>query len=272
MVSAGMSTPGAFPALSKAQIKTLARLHHKKYRNDDGLFVAEGAPSVREALRYGRVQCLLLDAHLTETAELLTILELAREAMVPVFSTTTATLERLCEAQTPQGLAAICPRLTARLDDIVQCRRPVVFLDGLQDPGNVGAIIRTAAALSAGGVICAVNCADVFNAKTVRATEGGLWKLPLAWDCDPAPTLAALRDKNYKIYACTADPAGADFLTSPLTADAVYMFGNEKRGLSAAALAQATATLHVPIQQDSESLNVAVSAGILLYHAYRLIR
>jgi RNA methyltransferase, TrmH family len=169
--------------------------------------------------------------------------------------------DQLSETKTPQGVLALFerprttpPELFARRDAIV------VALDGVQDPGNVGTIVRLAAAFGAAGVALLPGCADAFGPKAIRASAGAILSVPVA-----SVTTADLLDCGLPLFAAAGDGATID----PPARGAVLIFGSEGSGVSAELRAQATA-IAIATTGRVESLNVAASAAILLSRAYAM--
>ena len=182
---------------------------------------------------------------------------------VPITEVTDAELVELATTEHPQGVVAVYEPRTWTLDTLPFApRKPVVVLDGVQDPGNVGTIARTALAFGAGGLIALPGTADLTNPKAVRAGMGAFFKLPhchasadelLAWCARNGVALWAATLDGEVIEPCS--PA------EPLA----LVFGNEGGGIGEPVLAHAARKVSIPIHMEAESLNVAVAASILLY-------
>lgn len=143
-----------------------------------------------------------------------------------------------------------------------------VFGDGLQDPANVGAIVRTAAALDAAALWLTSDSVDVFNPKVVRAAAGTILSLPVFRRDDPSPLIA----RGCKLLAADASAGGTTSLVEidRVPARLLVAFGNESRGLSQKTAKVASVRFHIPLARGVESLNVAASAAIALFHLGRL--
>jgi TrmH family RNA methyltransferase len=177
-----------------------------------------------------------------------------------------ALLQKISGTESSPGTMALVQAPQWKLEQLFQGRALVVVLDGLQDPGNAGAILRTAEAFGSTGVILLKGTASPFNPKTLRASAGSLFRVPFLHGVDPAAALAALREAGVRLYA--AVPAAVRPVAEvDLTVPCGLIIGNEARGVSpdwrAAACEVSIPTAGV------ESLNAAVAAGILLYEASR---
>ena len=171
--------------------------------------------------------------------------------------------DSLAETKSPQNVIGLFHRPSATLDQLFAREQSIVIaLDGVQDPGNVGTVVRLAAAFDANGVVLLPGCADAFSPKSIRASAGAILTVPVV-SCSTADLLAC----NWPIIA--ADPRGET--ADPPAQHAVLAFGSEGSGLSPA-LANAARTIAVPMSPRIESLNVAASAAILMARSYALRR
>ena len=142
-----------------------------------------------------------------------------------------------------------------------------IVLEGVQDPGNVGTVIRTANAFGIGAVILTGDCADLYHPKTVRATMGAIFRQPVL-EMDLAFLADFLKDHGLPLYAAALDPQAVDLREVSLRHAAVAV-GSEGRGLSAALIDISEKNVIIPMQADSESLNAAVAAAVLMWEAVR---
>lgn len=169
--------------------------------------------------------------------------------------------DALAETKSPQNVIGLFERPSAAAADILRKRKTVaVVLDAVQDPGNVGTIVRLAAAFDAAGVLLLPGCADPFGPKAIRSSVGAILNVPVA-----RITVAELLDARVNLIA--ADMSGA--ATDPPSRDAVFVFGNEGSGVSEELMRAATA-IAIPMSARVESLNVASSAAILLSRSFVL--
>lgn len=175
-------------------------------------------------------------------------------------------MQTLSPAKTPQGVLAVCtlrePELPAALEG-----RHYVVLDGVQDPGNVGTILRTADAFSADGLFLVNACADVFSPKTVRASMGAVFRCPV-WNCSPEELHDLLQRSQLPLYGAALREDTVDARTVDY-ARAVMAIGSEGRGLSPEMLALCDRTVKIPMSEHCESLNAAAAAAVLLWEMAR---
>ncbi|MCI7712369.1 MAG: RNA methyltransferase, partial [Clostridiales bacterium] len=167
---------------------------------------------------------------------------------------------------TPQGVLAVCGMRPQPLPEQLMGKRYMV-LDGVQDPGNVGTILRTADAFRADGLLLVNGCADLYNPKTVRATMGAVFRCPV-WSCGVEELRALLTASGLPLYgaALRADTVDARTLEYGRCAIAI---GSEGKGLSREMLAACDQTALIPMSEHCESLNAAAAATVLLWEAAR---
>jgi len=175
-------------------------------------------------------------------------------------------METLSPVKTPQGVLSVCALPEQALPELLPGRRYVV-LDGVQDPGNVGTILRTADALGADGLFLVNDCADLYSPKTVRASMGAVLRCP-AWACGPQELRALLTRSGLPLYGAALRSDTADVRELDYTRAAVAI-GSEGRGLSEGLLALCDRTVRIPMAAHCESLNAAAAASVLLWEMAR---
>lgn len=235
-------------------IKRLKALKNKKGRQEaDGLFLVEGESCVEEALVYGQVECILARRETPLTQE-------AEHRGVRVILVSDRVLEAVASVKTAQEVLA-----AARLMKRPFPLSPGLFvaMEDVQDPQNVGAILRTADAAGAAGAILSPDCADVTGPKAVRASMGSVFHLPIWTPEEFLFGLRELQEAGVQIVAGSLHGQQG----GPLPKNACILIGNEARGLSKEALELADLRYTIPIYGQAESLNAGVAAGILLYRA-----
>lgn len=228
------------------------------YRRSCGEFLCDSPKLLEEALLHsGGLRTVVC----TEGTGLPSIPEGVRQVAVPP-----DVMKSISPAQTPQGVLAVCAMASAVLPEVLAGKRYVV-LDGVQDPGNVGTILRTADAFSADGLFLINACADLYNPKTVRATMGAVFRCPV-WTCDIPVLRRLLTASGLPLYgaALRADTVDARTLDYGRCAIAI---GSEGRGLSQELLAVCDQTALIPMRSHCESLNAAAAATVLLWEAAR---
>ncbi len=260
---------------------TLRDLQRRKARGRRGLAIVEGVRLIEEALGAGlKFRGALVAPDLDRTARGSALrAELGRHA-VPVEQVSARTLEQLADTETPQGILAVVePRKWIPDELPVGDRGVALVIDGVQDPGNVGTLIRTAHALGAAGTVVLRGSADVLSPKALRAAMGATFRHPVV-ALDDGAFIAWARKRGLTLWAAAADGAplhralasGGRGTGEGGRADAGpigVIVGNEGAGIRPHLNAVSTRRVAIPLAQGAESLNVAVAAGILLYEVLR---
>lgn len=229
----------------------------RKYRKASGEFLCEGPKMLAEAARWGfEPQTILAcsEAELLEWEGRAARTVLVEEEL----------LAYAADTETPQGVLFTC-RIPETEDRLPGQR--LLILDGVQDPGNVGTIMRTADAFGADGLVLLPGCADPWAPKVVRATMGACFRLPVL-SSSLEDLTEQLKEEGIPLYATALRDDTMDIRDADLSRAAVVI-GSEGRGVSAAVLANCEATLKIPMRERCESLNAAMAAGIVLWEAWR---
>lgn len=242
-------------------VQRLRDLKNAKARRSEGLFLVEGEVMIREALKCGlRMREAAAEESCMDFAE-----ELAHQGQ-RVSIVSRSLLESICETRTPQGVCASFEAPEALSQACLPKR--IVALDGVQDPGNVGTIWRTADAAGFQALILGSGSADPLSPKVQRSAMGSGFRLPYVQVENLANCLSRLRADGWHVIA--SDLQGADFYArGDLGEKMVLVIGNEARGISEAARNAANVRLKLPMRGGAESLNAAVAAGIMMYELMR---
>lgn len=238
-------------SVNNLKIKQIAKLHARKERKKTGQFLLEGFHLVEEAAKSN----IDIEMILTVNPDKLT--EVMVQNSKQQYEITFKIAEKLSQTEAPQGIYAVCNMPT--IDDVTLNR--AVYLDRIQDPGNVGTIIRTADAAGMDAVIIAKGTVDIYNDKVLRASQGSVFHIPVfEMDFEEA------RQKvNGKVMGTSIENS-VDYHQVEKADSFLLVLGNEGQGVDEVILNQTDVNLYVPIHGKAESLNVAVCAGILMYH------
>lgn len=248
----------------------------RKGRAAASAFLVEGPHAVGAALAAPSHQVrelFITDAAADrETA----LLRAAAGRGIPVRTVTDRALASIRDTVTPQGVVAVVSTPVLGLADAIgEDSRLLVGLDQISDPGNAGAVIRTADAAGADAVIATAGSVDLWSGKVVRSTAGSVFHLPLVADASIESAVGAARAHGVQVL-CTAGDGEADLDdlidSGALAAPTMWLFGNEAHGVSDAARALADRTLRIPVYGAAESLNLAAAAAVCLYASARVLR
>jgi TrmH family RNA methyltransferase len=247
------------------RLLTLARdLKRRKARQRRGLFVAEGVRTVEELVRSEiKIDGILIAPQLEDAPRGVGLLAKIQGLGLTVESVGPLEFASAAETESPQGVLALAPIPAATLDDLTSLGTlRLLILDAVQDPGNVGTIVRTAAALGADGVVALPGTVDLWNAKVVRSGMGAHFHFPAvhcSWE-----QLEGFRSKRgLELWGADTDGEAIGSMRPPKRLGLVV--GNEGAGLSTAVRASLDRLVSIPMSDRTESLNVAVATGILLH-------
>ena len=240
-------------SLKNPKVAAWKALKDRKGRRESGCFLVEGRKMVEEALA---------SAFDVETVLVQEGMELPDGLTMPVYELPEHVLTAVCDTKTPQGIAAV-----VRMKEQTALGGHIVVLDGVQDPGNVGTILRTADAFDCDGVFLVNACADLYNPKTARATMGAIFRRE-AYTVTAEELFALLRKSGVPLYG-TALRDDTVPLAEANLARAAVAIGSEGRGLSQQVLDECAKTLKIPMNPRCESLNAAIAATVVLWEMYR---
>lgn len=248
---------------SKRQLAVARSLGSRKGRDESGLFAVEGVRLCEELAGAGwPVEFALLSESAEPAAR--RAAEKLQALKIPVFDAAAHEFASVSDTVNSQGLLAAARCREARWDALKFSPRAVVLaLDAVSDPGNVGTVIRTAAWFGIDAVLLGRGCADLLNPKTVRATMGGIFHLPVCRDVPLAEALPRLKQQSFALAAATMD-GSAEWTSWARPARVALLLGSEAHGVAPELLTLAGARYTIPRSGAGESLNVAVSAGIFL--------
>lgn len=247
-------------------VKKVRGLHVRSQREKNQLFLLEGVKLVNEALdkniaiqeiivsssflKEGRGQCLNKD-------------------ITSFYVVDDKLFAELTNLESPEGIIATAPFFHFSLSQLLETSTNplVVLLVAIQDPGNLGTILRTAVAASATLVVLTKGTVDPYSPKVVRSASGAHFSLPIVQETSPHEAIAKLKKHGLKILLC--EPQGnKPYWDSELTKPLALVFGNEGQGFAESTLSLADEIITIPMNSNCESLNVAVSAGIILFRAH----
>lgn len=257
-------------------VKDAAALAEKKHRDAAGCYIVEGPNLIKDALAQGVVlRTIFFQQQETMNAgreeEWTQIRALAFESSRPIqiFSLSREAFGKIAQTETPQGVLAVAEKKKTTEEDIFKVKGGnVLVLDRIQDPGNLGTLLRTAEAAGLSGVLLLKGCGDVYSPKTVRAAAGTLFRLPLLWVSSPAEAMAILHKNNKRIYAAAARDSTFYFRCA-LAENAAIIVGNEGNGVAEEFRKGADQIISIPMEGGIESLNAALAGGIIMYEALR---
>ena len=236
-------------------------LKTSKGRAEKGMFMIEGMRSVNDAYdKNADIECVILKDGTS----------LNTKFSCPVYTFAPKLFAEISETVSPQGALALCRVIKNIAEDILSMdKNCVVLCEKLQDPGNIGTVIRTAHAADCGGVILSNGCCDLYNPKIIRATMTGVFSVPVVQNMESHAGIEYFRKAGYKIVAGALCDGAVDFYSADLSGKILVIIGNEGNGVSEQTLSLCDLVLKIPMRSDAESLNAAVAGSVMIYEAYR---
>lgn len=246
-------------SIHNQHVKNWKKLQTKKYRRQTGRYLLDGWHLVQEAHKADIeiLQLIGTDEQLDAHQDLI---DLSAE----VYQVTEEIMRHITETVTPQGIAAVVAMPNAHQVPSAPLNGAWLLLDRVQDPGNVGTMVRTADAAGFTGVVVGDRSADLFSPKVVRSMQGSQFHLQM-YEGDLSKWIEDFKQVDAPVYGTQLNPAAKSFRDVHPGATFALIMGNEGHGMSKELLAQTTANLYIPMRGEAESLNVAVSAGILMF-------
>lgn len=251
-------------------IKEVKALSKKRDRTKKGLFIAEGLRFVQSAVEVkAGIDLILYSESIFRTEEGSSFVkELEAKEQYKILEVEEKLMVELSDTQSPQGILAVVQQPRWQWDNVIKENGFIMVLDRVQDPGNLGTIIRTADAAGVDGIVTIKGTVDVFNPKVLRSTMGSIFELPviegLEWDA----LEAKLKDNEYTVLA-TALEDSVEYDSLDYRSSTAMIIGNEANGISSEILESVDHRIIIPIVGSAESLNAGVAAAVVMYEVLR---
>lgn len=255
-------------------IKEAAKLATKKHRDLQACYIVEGPNVIREAMAQKiKLQHLFfVESTALPSSRLAELDGLKRQVdqiRVKAYEVSAEAFSKIVQTDTSQGVLAIAEKKVFTEKEFFRNKEGnVLVLDRVQDPGNVGTLLRTAEAAGLSGALLLKGCGDVYAPKTVRAAAGTLFRLPLLFAENPAEAITLLHKYNKTIYVAAAQ-AETYYFDCPLRENAAIVIGNEGNGAAEEWIQKADRLIKIPMEGQAESLNAALAGGIIMYEVRR---
>ena len=259
---------------ANSRLKLLGKLRQRKNRKKEGLFIAEGVRLVEMAADSAwKISFALFSDSALEGERAKILAEGLKADGVTAIAVSDAIYGRLTNTESPQGVMAIVEN--GLLDEgslsglELSQNSQLLVLDGVQDPGNAGTIIRTADAAGFDGVICLDGTVDLLNDKAVRSSMGSLFNIPVAAEVSHDAFLAFCLKRGISLYVTALDETACPHFRADYKKKCAIVLGNEGNGVSDTMLKADGQRIYIPMSGSAESLNVAIAGAIVMYEAYR---
>lgn len=259
---------------ANAKLKLAAKLHAGKYRREEGLFVAEGVRLAEMAVKAEwPVNFAFVSDSAAADARVIKVVEALQRRSCPVYQMDKTLYNKASATVNGQGLLLVMGKRLFTWREVLKCpggNAPLLaVLDGIQDPGNAGTIIRTADALGCTGVVCLEGTVDLFSDKVVRSSMGSIFNIPFLDNVSREVFIDTCHDNEMNMLATALDKLALKHYLVEYNSPTAVVFGNEGSGISAEIMEAASSRIYIPMSGRAESLNVASAAAIVLYEANR---
>ena len=253
---------------TNARIKQIRNLAHRREREQTGIFFIEGIRIVSEAVQMGaEIEMLIYAPALLKSQFALELLSTQRDQGIPCLEVTAEVFKSLSVKEGPQGIGAVVRQRWERLDEVRLTNELCwVALDAAQDPGNIGTILRTSDAVGGRGLILLGNCADPYDPGALRASMGAIFSQRLV-KASFAEFAQWKRERAYTVVG-TSGAAKTDYRQASYVSPLVLLMGSERQGLSDGQQAICDLMVRIPMVGRSDSLNLAVATGVILYEIF----
>lgn len=241
------------------RIKELKKLHKKKYREENCAYLLEGFHLIEEAVAANAV---IKEIYVTQKGQREWQTWLDQLTDIELFLVTDEVMHALSDLPTPQGILAVVAR---EVMESPAFSGGWLLLDNVQDPGNVGTMIRTADAFGLAGVLLGQGTADLYSTKVLRSMQGSNYHLPVI-QMDLSHAVQQLKEQDFMIYGTELNEEATALNEVEKPTNFAIIMGNEGQGVSRELLNFTDKNIYIPMSGNAESLNVGVATGILLYH------
>lgn len=248
------------------QYKEWKKLQRKKYRNKNKLFLIEGIKMIEEAIYWeSSLEAILYSEKLFEVNGGKDLYKRISQKGVPIYKLEHILLKELCFTETPQGIIAIVQQPQYLVEDFISEKdSSIIILEELQDPGNLGTIIRTADAAGFDTILLSKGCVDLYNDKVLRSTMGSIFHLSVIQDLSLEQVIPKLIEEHYQVIGASLN-TDEYYHQIKYSSKKALIIGNEAHGISKTTAKLCTDLVKIPILGNAESLNAAIAAGILMY-------
>jgi TrmH family RNA methyltransferase len=253
-------------------VVSLGKLSLAKHRAEQGLFLAEGIKLSEEAAGLPEIRYILLRSD--DGTAPVPLLDLARRAPASarILVLPTQVFEKISTENAPQGIITVLAPLTRihRTLTAADCtedtaEKRILAVDSVQDPGNLGAVIRSAVAFGVDRIVLTDDCVDVYNPKTVRSAMGSLFKVRINVVSDLSEFIKALKAAGRRVFAAELRDGAISLAEAALTTSDTVIIGNEGHGIPVEISSLCTGSVYIPISGKTESLNASVAASIFIW-------
>ena len=252
---------------SNARIKRLVNLKKKrKLRDEEGVFLVEGIRMFREVPLDKLKEVYVSESFYKKEKD--TVKEVLKDSKIRVEELTDTVFSHASDTKTPQGILCVVEQMNHKISELTSAECPLIMvLDHLQDPGNLGTILRTAEGAGVTGILMDRECVDIYNPKTIRSTMGSIYRMPFLIVDDAVGFVKGLKARKICTYAAHLHGVHS-YREEDYTKGTAFLIGNEGNGLTDAMAEAAECLIRIPMEGKVESLNAAIASAVLMYEAH----
>ena len=253
---------------SNARIKRLVNLKKKrKLRDEEGVFLVEGIRMFREVPLDKLKEVYVSESFYKKEKD--TVKEVLKDSKIRVEELTDTVFSHASDTKTPQGILCVVEQMNHKISELTSAECPLIMvLDHLQDPGNLGTILRAGEGAGVTGIILDRGSADIYSPKVIRSTMGSIYRVPFIYTDDLHQTIGEVKKQGIHLYAAHLK-GKHNYEEENYTGPSGFLIGNEANGLTEEKAALADAWVRIPMAGKVESLNAAVAASVLLFETAR---
>ena len=259
---------------TNSTIVKIAKLSNKKYRNEENLFLCDGIKLLKEAIDFNaKIKYIIIKNDIKLDDEMIEKIKKCQKNGTMILCVTAQVFSKLTEESAPQGIITVCEFLEIQkrstIVENIEMEERIMMLESLRDPGNIGTIIRNAAAFGINRLIFSSDCADIYSSKVIRAAMGAIFKVKIDIVGDFIGTIKSLKKCKKRILSATLGKNSLILGKIELSSKDVIIVGNEGHGISDEVIAASDETIFIPMCENTESLNAAIASSIFMWELYK---
>ncbi|SDY32717.1 TrmH family RNA methyltransferase [Tindallia californiensis] len=251
---------------SNIMVKKATTLHLRKHRKKSQQFLLEGAHGIKDALKStSSIECVFYDEKIKSSPDGKSLIQELEDEKISAFHVTEPVMKKIADTSTPQGIVAIVSMPVHEVKQVLENSSYVLILDAIQDPGNMGTLIRSADAAGFDAVILMPGCTDPYSSKCIRSATGAMLFLPVVETSSFGEILSIMEAKEYHILGA-ALTNGISYTQVECRAPIALIIGNESKGICPDILTEVHQTVTIPMLGKTQSVNAAIAGSILMFH------
>jgi len=251
---------------SNPLVKEVIELSEKKFRNNKKLFKFDGIKLFKEAIDFKlKIRYIVLENEKEFTKDTVELIK-AISNDVKIFCVRSDIFEKMTDEMAPQGIITVCEfSVNCRSIDSIGMSEKAIIFESIRDPGNLGTILRSAVAFGINNVVLTDDCVDIYSSKVIRSSMGAFFKLNIYQSENIHDAISYFKTQNRRVIATVLDKKSLILGKDKIDSTDVFVFGNEGHGLNEETIKECTDSLFIPIENNTESLNVASASSVIMW-------